>query len=346
MAYSSVTVLFLSLALLLVAPAITQATLCNGHESLCERRYDQVTYLITHDSYAYGNNVAATQSEPIIQQLNRGVRGLKFSAVLPDISITNKNDPRSLHLCHTSCSILDAGSAVDTLNQIGAWLKENPGEVVSIFWNNLYNLDIGHLAAAYEASTVVPYIYTHGNNNQQQWPSLQEMIESGKRLVNFVDAGADTSKTPWLMDEFSLVFETPYDNTNINAFNCSIDRPRDPPSADTMMYVVNHFLYGVIELGFQIKVPQRDKAGETNGNSLKKHVDECSETFKRKPNYIEVDFYERGSALEYVAQLNGVQPLPSSTSSSPKKAIIDEKSAVDAANYELNRLRSLGEHQK
>ena len=199
---TTTTVLFSLLSIILLSFVhTTQATLCNGHESLCSRRYNEVTYLVTHDSYADGNNIAATQSEPIIQQLNKGVRGLKFSPVFPEMiendTPDKKSDPHSLHLCHTSCTILDAGSAIDTLNQIGAWLKENPGEIVTIFWNNLYNYDIGYLAAVYEASMVVPYIYTYEQDKQESWPTLQEMIDSGKRLVNFVDSAADTSKIPW-----------------------------------------------------------------------------------------------------------------------------------------------------
>ncbi|KAI9250479.1 PLC-like phosphodiesterase [Phascolomyces articulosus] len=306
-----------------------QATLCNGHESLCSRRYNEVTYLITHDSYAHGNNIAATQNEPIIQQLNKGVRGLKFSA---------KKDPSNLHLCHTSCTILDAGSAIDNLNKISAWLKENPGEIVTIFWNNLYNYDINYLTAAYETSTVVPYIYTH-EQQDHPWPTLQEMIDSGKRLVNFVDVGADTSKTPWLMDEFSFVFETPYDNTNPDEFKCTIDRPKDLQNSENMMYVVNHFLYGVIEIGMKIEVPQRDKARETNGDSLQKHVDECSEIFQRKPNFIEVDFYEQGQALQYVATFNGVPP-PSSVSSTDTT---DGEPVVDASKTSPNAFEEIRE---
>ncbi|KAI8140492.1 PLC-like phosphodiesterase, partial [Fennellomyces sp. T-0311] len=294
---------FSAFAILVFLPRFVLGTLCNGHESLCSRTYNEVTYLITHDSYAHGDNVAATQNEPILQQLNKGVRGLKFSAVLPEF-VKNKDDPRSLHLCHTSCTILDAGSAVDTLNQIAAWLKENPGEVVTIFWNNLYNLENRYIASAYQASSIMPYIYTFEEGSP--WPTLKEMIDSGKRLVNFVDSGADPLSTPWLMDEFANVFETPYDNTNIDAFNCVVDRPASLESTDGMMYVVNHFLYGVIQLGMKIEVPQRDKAANTNGQPLEKHVTECSETFKRKPNFIEVDFYEQGATLDYVAALNGV----------------------------------------
>ncbi|KAG6841908.1 hypothetical protein H0H93_004154, partial [Arthromyces matolae] len=37
------------------------------------------------------------------------------------------------------------------------------------------------------------------------WPTLGEMIESGKRVVVFMDAGADTSLVDFILPEFSMV---------------------------------------------------------------------------------------------------------------------------------------------
>ena len=146
------------------------------------------------------------------------------------------------------------------------------------------------------------------------------------------------------MDEFSLVFETPYDNTDLNEFKCIIDRPSSPSNPENMMYVVNHFLYGVIEIGMKIEVPQRDKARETNGKSLEKHVNECTETFQRKPNFIEVDFYERGNVLEYIASLNGV-PAPKSLLPPPTNAI-NENPVVDIGKTSSNALDEIREKGK
>lgn len=108
------------------------------------------------------------------------------------------------------------------------------------------------------------------------------------------------------MDQFSMVFETPYDNTSPDAFNCTIDRPRNPQHPESMMYVLNHFIYGVIYLGVRIEVPQKDKAPETNSDSLRKHVAECTQLLGRKPNFVEVDFYDQGDALDIVADINGL----------------------------------------
>jgi hypothetical protein len=160
---------------------------CNGDSSLCGRSYNNITYLVTHDSYALTPNLAGTQDDPILTQLNDGVRGIKLSAVAPKSS--------KIRLCHTACRILDAGPATKTLNEIAGWLKQNPKEVVTIMWNNLYNYPASKIAEAYTESDIMPLVYTH--NGSGPWPTLQQMIDSGKRVVNFIDVEANESEYPW-----------------------------------------------------------------------------------------------------------------------------------------------------
>lgn len=161
-------------------------TACNGHESLCSQPFNNVTFLVTHDSYAHGPNLASTQIKSITQQLDDGVRGLKFSAVM---------HKHKVHLCHTTCTILDAGAATDILNQISKWLESHHDQIITIMWNNLYDIDIVHLAEAYKASNMMPMV--HVQEPEKPWPTLQEMIDSDKRVVNFVDVKADASVAPW-----------------------------------------------------------------------------------------------------------------------------------------------------
>ncbi|KAG0933419.1 hypothetical protein G6F30_010274 [Rhizopus arrhizus] len=249
---------------------------------------------------AVSSGIGTTQEVPILQQLDDGVRGIKLTAVI------SARDHSSIHLCHTFCEILDADSAVKTLNKITSWLEKNPKEVITIMWNNLYNIEASKIAQSYEASSIMPYIYTHKQSDP--WPTLQEMIQSGKRVVNFIDAKANEEQIPWLMYQFSRVFETPFENTNSNDFNCNVDRIAAGIDSSDMMYVMNHFLYGVIDIGpFKIEIPLRNKAKLINSQLLIDHASNCTEVFQRKPNFIEVDFYTVGEALSLVATLNDAE---------------------------------------
>ena len=48
---------------------------CNGDLSLCDKRYDQVVYVTTHNAFNYsGPFQAPNQTYPVSQQLQDGVR--------------------------------------------------------------------------------------------------------------------------------------------------------------------------------------------------------------------------------------------------------------------------------
>lgn len=73
------------------------------------------------------------------------------------------------------------------------------------------------------------------------------------------------------------------------------------------MYVMNHFISGRVTVGDQtFDVPQSGVVAQTNGQDLATHANTCTQTFSKIPNFVAVDFYEQGSLLQTVAQLNGV----------------------------------------
>lgn len=142
-----------------------------------------------------------------------------------------------------------------------------------------------------------------------------------------------------LHDQYTYVFETPYDNRDANRFTCVIDRPKSPPNPQEMMYVMNHFLYGVIHVGKEIEVPQLDKASVTNSmDSLSKHADDCRHAFGRKPSFVEVDFYDHGKALEFVAMLNNIS---SNEATNTKKSTLGWSSNLPHINEIRSRLLPL-----
>ena len=58
------------------------------------------------------------------------------------------------------------------------------------------------------------------------WPTLGYMILTGKRVVIFMDYEANQTAVPWILDEFSQMWETPFDPTN-RSFPCTVQRPPD-----------------------------------------------------------------------------------------------------------------------
>lgn len=177
------------------AGSVMAQTACNGYSDLCSKTYNSLTYIMDHNAYGYVANPAANQLCPVNTQLDDGVRGLKLSALTAS-NTTAGTAADSIQLCHTSCNILNAGAAKDTLSLVTTWLKNNPNEVITIMWNNLGGFTPAAFKAAYDAAGLTDYCYTQASGTYT-WPTLQDMISSGKRVVNFIDTGADTTSVDW-----------------------------------------------------------------------------------------------------------------------------------------------------
>lgn len=172
------------------------AMACNGYPEYCNKQYNEMTHIVNHNAYAYVPNPAANQLCPVTTQLTDGVRGLKLSAIRAANATSAGTSADSIMLCHTSCSIYNGGPAVDTLKNITQWLNDNPNEVVTIMWNNLGSFKPAAFKAAYDAANLTNYCYSQPLNNYT-WPTLGELISSGKRLINFMDEGSNVGNLEW-----------------------------------------------------------------------------------------------------------------------------------------------------
>ncbi|KAG6911603.1 hypothetical protein DXG01_011906 [Tephrocybe rancida] len=295
-----------------------RATVCNGHAELCAKGYGLVSYVGTHDSYAIQNGAfgfAVNQDQSITTQLNDGVRMLQVQAHLQSGVI---------RLCHTSCSLYDGGTFEDYLKTVKTWLNANPNEVLSILIVNIDNAPASTYGTIYTAAGVDTLSYAPETSPLQAsaWPTLGAMIDSGKRLVTFMDNQADLTAVPYIIDEFTNVWETAFNVIDANLFDCTVNRTKGDTA--TQMYLINHFLDKTL-LGQP--VPDVDNANITNAatgaGSLGEQVNTCIAANSRAPNFLLVDFYEygSGSVFQVAATINGVTaptspvatPLPKNT---------------------------------
>jgi len=111
---------------------------------------------------------------------------------------------------------------------------------------------------------------------------------------------------PYILDEFSYFFETPFDVTDASFPDCSINRPAGA-SATGRMYIVNHFLDVDI---FGVLVPDRLAADTTNAatgpGSIGAQAALCESLYGRPPNFVLVDFTDKGDVLSAQNALNGL----------------------------------------
>lgn len=162
--------------------AADAATTCNGRTEYCTRAYSNITFIGSHDSAFVGDLPQQNQNIDITAQLDMGIRYLQaqtHKALLDDDVI---------ELCHTSCLLEDAGTLEKYLTTIKTWLDDNPDEVVTILLTNGDSLDISLFGSTFVSAGIDSYAFVPSSEPlaYADWPTLGDLIDSGKRLIVFL----------------------------------------------------------------------------------------------------------------------------------------------------------------
>ena len=258
------------------AATVTVGTgeVCNGHAELCGRRYDEVSYVTTHNAMSAADEPGwflAEQPHGLTSQLDGGARAamidvwaarpagrgvsslsvnleegraqleeafgeavVESSLRLVEAVVGPASGPAALYMCHGLCEI-GATELAPTLGALRAWLDANPDEVVTLIVENHVPAD--EIGQAFEEAGLEPYLYTPTDG---QWPTLAQMITSGRRLVVMTEEDSGGTAHPWLRNAFELTQDTPYTFPTPDDFSCAPNRgPADAP-----LLLVNHWLSG------------------------------------------------------------------------------------------------------
>jgi len=289
-----------------VLPA-KRATTCNGHPELCNRSFGNVTFFGSHDSFAFSDDpiaLARDQEVDIPTQLGLGVRLLQAQAHMKD---------GQLHFCHTNCDLFDGGTVEDYLKTVKTFLDANPNEVITLIFTNPEGASLpDQWKPAFDNSGITQLAYVPPSIPvpQSSWPTLGQMIDSGTRVVVFLDAGADGSDggvVDFILPEFPMIWETPFSVTDPN-FPCTVDRIQGPLSTSDHMYMINHSLnVNIIPIGAGVIVSDPEAAPVTNSvTSIVANSNGCAPlSGNRAPNFVLLDFVNIGQGLQAVNQLNG-----------------------------------------
>ncbi|KAL9082427.1 MAG: hypothetical protein Q9159_006416 [Coniocarpon cinnabarinum] len=269
--------------------------------NLNARKYSDITFIGAHNSEALRTpendwSLFGNQYFNLTTQLDSGVRVIQAQG---------HRDPEGtaqIRLCHSFCVFMDGGSLDGYLTEAKAWLDANPGEFLTFVWVNV-RVPLPHWVMAYyntgfDVISYAPPEDKRGRMRVDDWPTIDEMLDSGKRAVTFLSNGADEDRIPWLLSEFDYVFETAYDNEDPENFDCEVERPCWPHSmVPDRLSFVNHFLYA--KAGFGFVYPNATYANHTNGagtteGELGEHAMRCRARYERRPNFLLVDFFNEG----------------------------------------------------
>lgn len=163
------------------APAERQTNPCNGNTGLCGRQYSNVTFVGTHDSAFVGFLPTQNQHFTVAQQLSAGVRFLQAQT-----HVLNGN----LELCHTTCTEENSGTLQNYLSTVKTFLDGNPHEVITLLLVNGDFQSPTLFDQTFKAVGLDHYAFVPATSPNPlpigSWPTLGDMIASGKRLVVFL----------------------------------------------------------------------------------------------------------------------------------------------------------------
>lgn len=310
---------FQSDGLSFITPALQEAPSITN----LSRRYDQCCFLTTHNAFANTANgwIYAEQTYSLTGQLNDGVRGLMLDAAVtkcilqhgvgPDVERVcgpTVQAPEEVYFIHedltrTAAALLPTGLDAlrkfsDGLKEIRLWLDNNPNEVVTIILES----QVGNsslMTTALQNGGVTDIIFWADRPNQgphgswnvatQGWAPLQWMVSANKRLVILSQqrSGNDGLPPVW-----NYAVENDYGNDGL-APGCKARRGSRPLNDKTRaLFIMNYFVDWSVS--HAIWYPYHYST-QNDYYSLMAKVNECASFADRLPNFLAVDFYQRGN---------------------------------------------------
>lgn len=273
-----------------------------------DRPFNEYSWLTAHNAFAsddYGWT-HRMQSMTIPDMLDMGTRGLM-------LDLHNANG--GVFLCHSGCqrdglrgpllwkSML---SFTWSLNTIGDWLKKHPNEVVTLILED-YIGDRSKFQNAITASNYEHMVFDiegHGvNTRSNSWPTLQWMINNNKRIV-ILTSSRSNGGTPYASYEWTYTVGNTF-NIGVPGFtrdyscsnrgeSASLSSASAGGSNPYKLFVFNHFR----------STPEYFSATGDNEDVLSRWENYCRSTGVKIPNFVSVDYVERGNPMSAVNEFN------------------------------------------
>lgn len=261
---------------------------CNGHPELCDRRLDEVFFAMTHNSHAYQgpfSALAANQNGDVTAQMNAGVRGLNIKPYWTSDANCG-GGALGLYLYH-GFTVLGCVPFIDYLTDVRSFLDAHPRECLVMTIEG--SASTQRMDSLFALTGLKPYMLSY---NGSQWPTLTEMIASGKRLVVFADR-SDAESYEGFHRMWNHIVDVNYDHQSTATFDCAFDRGNPNGS----FFLLNHFLTNI--------TPQPNSAAQTNAYGLLyPRALQCWQANGKRPNFVMVDFYATGDVVQVVDSLN------------------------------------------
>lgn len=269
-----------------------------------ERSFDQYSWVTTHNAFT-SNGLVPNQTQTIATQLANGVRGLML-----DLHYSEGR----VRLCHKVCTGHDSVTFADLLNEtLLPFLDDNPDALLSLHLEDGTTPAqlVEELAKApgVAGRTFNPYTW-----DTRTWPTYRQLRDSGQRLLIFSLNEDNTGAIPLGNGTAHIMASAEYtvenywslgttflqhDNRCVSRWD-GVERMLGRRSIAGKpgwrpLFTMNHF-HGVAFL------PHADTDNSFESLSSR-YLQHCRPAAKRKPNYVAVDFHQRGDTAKFAEWL-------------------------------------------
>lgn len=305
---------------------------CNGHDELCARPFDQVSFPATHNSMSAATTPGwflAEQPDGVIEQLDHGIRvflidswpgqdtqrsgivataGASRQAALAEAEETYGPEVLASALrLRDALNLTPQGDARPHLCH--AFCELGASEWTPLMrqvraWLDAHPREVvtffvqdevspADTATVVEDAGLMPYVHTQEPG--QAWPSLGSMIASGRRVVFLMENTPGGPEHPWLLDAKTFVQDTPFLFRSADEFTCEAFRGQP----DSPLFLVNHWVSSITSR-------VSEAASANAGDVLLTRLRQCEQERGQIPNFVAVDFYDQGDLFASVDDLNGL----------------------------------------
>jgi len=317
-----------------IKAATVPAEGCNGLRTLCDKRLNEIVWPGTHNSMAAADVpgwAIPDQRRSIPRQLQDGIRlflldphygrvlgngrvqtdfqaegrnANKVAAELsPDalaaldrlgVNLTASSGARGakeVFLCHTVCE-LGATRFTDTLTTMRTFLQAHPSTVLMMILENYVTDE--DLQRSFAATGTEHYAATL--NRGAPLPTLQQLIDDGKRLIVFTEE-PPTGAVPWLNDAFTWIQDTPLGNSTAAQLGSVEKCRRYRGTADSPFLMLNNWVE---------RFPPSPTANRPalTEDFLKSRIARCEKVRDLPVSLVAVDFYDQGDLIGVAHDLN------------------------------------------
>lgn len=239
------------------------------------KHYDENIYIISNFS---GTDARVKEGRSVQQLLDQNISGFRFYLDWD----RNQNQMVLIDGHGQSTPFLDQ------LVTIRKHLENKPEKVLTLFLD--FNVNVNELSALVEESGIQPYLFEYAGN--EEWPSLKDMVETGKRVVIF-GMQEHRNSPDWLHYVWDFAVEPYYSIMEAPAFVGEFLKG-DPRN--------NLLIYNDYNLISRSATNSTSFFNTTENPYLIEHIKSVWKNTGKTPNFIFLDRYESW-ILQVVYQL-------------------------------------------